>query len=198
MKINTLHFLVHPGFSLAIEEKVRRSRIPRELTQRERENEMELLANYREKIDGLNESDVLVIFSPSEKRTYLRDFREGKEWTTTERYARDKLGDRCIVLTNPDFLRSSKKSDSLNRLWNILERRGFDFPEDTPCEVWGTSLPTCVIDTADEIFRQFKLKEYPVIPVKATNYGNLTQQEIEELEKRLRMHHPNVKLVNRL
>ncbi len=198
MKIDTLHFLVHPGAALAREKRYG-SEIP--FTDADMEREKELLEVYREKVDGLGEEDVLVLFSPSYAKEYRKDIKAGEEWIRLQEYAKEKLRNRCIVLTHPDFLdttESLNRSESLDRVLGIMDNRGFDFSLDMPTEVWGTAVDGCVIKTVDSVFKQFQLTNYPIIPVKATEKKDLRSEEIAALEVGLRVNYPKAKLVDRL
>ena len=193
----TLHFLVHPGFGLAAADTpaykrmYERQGIEEKADQRAYvEEEKALLAVYRRKIDNMGEGDHLVIFSPSEGSEYSEAVRKDSEWTRIGTYAKEKLGRRCVVLSNPDYLSGEPGKDSLETAGKILKQRGFEITPKTRCEVWGQTANVCVKKTADQAYLRYGLEEYPRLDLKATEKRTLRQQEIEILEQALRAQIP--------
>ncbi|MBD3262345.1 MAG: hypothetical protein GF334_11890 [Candidatus Altiarchaeales archaeon] len=72
MKINRLHVLVHPGYTLQGIGKNRSLPSSEPLLRRQQD----LMKKYRQKVEGLQDDEVLVIFSPSQDYEYARDYRK--------------------------------------------------------------------------------------------------------------------------
>ncbi|MBD3260880.1 MAG: hypothetical protein GF334_04260 [Candidatus Altiarchaeales archaeon] len=193
--INKLHILVHPGFDFFDAHTY-----PDSSCSGAREESAEKVLNqYKKKIDSLADDDVLALFSASDKKNYRRDYASGSKWTEIERYAKTRLNPRRVIrLSDPSFLCRGDDPTSLSTLFNILDKRGFDFPEDTPCEIWGESAGECVAETALQAEKHFTLKDL-TIPLKATDEFN-RPEEINRLTQSLREMQPKtkVKVENRL
>jgi len=204
-KVATVYFLVHPGYDAGLAPPNPRS-------------EKLLLERYRSTIDSLGQYDVLVILSPAKKDDHMRQLRgesDGKPhkhpsasedsfpWVDIERYSREKLGRRCVVMGDPDFITGprNRPSESVRELKSILHARGLSIDEGTPAAYLGTSVGTCIKNTLWSVFSEMGLRGEHTIMAGATNYNRLEEPELAEVEKDLRgryiRHHgttPNVKV----
>jgi hypothetical protein len=193
--VGTLHVLMHPGSLL--ETKKKRGN---PVSEGDLNIERKLLDVFRRKIDLLGTDDVLLIFS-SAGRGHLDDIRKNEEWTLIERYARQRLGRRCISLSSPSFLRGdaaqTQEKTGLGRVGQILQSRGFKILQDTPCEVWGQTAIICLPETAEQLFKHFQLTAYPVIPAQSTELSLLPPELIPGVEKAIQKRNPRTRLVNR-
>ena len=205
-----LNFLVHPGYWLL------NRKLGENITKSSLEPEKKLLRVYREKLDNLGDSDVLVIFAPALKSSFLKmksdferkledglwgavDVLKNNRWLALVKRAEDKLGNRCLTFANPNFLPpfidDALKSPGMKDVDEELKKRGFHVKQDTSCEVWGTSLSekdsACVVNTAEQVWRWFELENFPSIPVEATNRFDLSNTEFERLSVDLEKNRPH-------
>lgn len=192
MKVGTLHFLVHPGYELARDEW---DKVGMQLSDAQIKNEQELIQRYRDKVDSMGGEDVLVIFS-SEGLLYRDCLRQSKQWMQLEGYAREKMGRRCIALSNPQHL-GGRGDSNMERVQRILEQRGFETSQDTQVEVWGEKAMGCVARTAHFANEHFKPNEPPVITTQSTDAGKINELGLQVLENQLRQVYPKTRYVNK-
>ncbi|MBD3262344.1 MAG: hypothetical protein GF334_11885 [Candidatus Altiarchaeales archaeon] len=96
-----------------------------------------------------------------------------------------------IRLSNPSFLTPQEDDTSMGVLKSILRKRGFEYSKDTPCEIWGASIASCVKDAA----LQFEQSGFAniTIPGKTTDLLN-RNREIEKLSQKLKENNPGTKI----
>jgi len=176
MRVEKLHFLVHPGlvyYALA-KGRIKRTRV----------DEEGLMEVFRNKINSIGEKELLTILLPNPKEELGEDFRNHQAWVEFARYARERLGRRCVVISSPPEVEREPLQNDLRKALRVFQSRGFEFSTETPTEVWGVSVLRCVLDTYEELEETFNFRNI-FIPLQATNAHGIRKEEIDKLAREL-------------
>jgi hypothetical protein len=161
-EISKIHFLIHPGYILE-SEFAKNNYFGMET----------LLEDYIKKAKKLKNNELMVIFAPSFKSDFIKDFKNKAENENTPKKYVDTIrkiveilsdptlngvmGNRAIVLADTDLYdvyenKGARFLENREKIWdklkNIIEKRGFVFSEKVEAEAYGEYKSICVRDIA--------------------------------------------------
>ncbi len=183
-KISKIHFLIHPGW--LYQGGVRYLET------------INLLNSYLEKARSLGGDELMFAVLHESRESMKQDAKSEGFYMQTIRKLRDILGDRLIVVSDPDFniltrlgilarLSSPRKIDvrkERDKIKRIIEARGYQFDKDVLSEAYGELMNQCVATGARNLNVTLGLKKKTIIKTGLTDAASESSTSRSVAEKK--------------
>jgi hypothetical protein len=185
--IEKIHLLVHPGYV------IKRHNIQEAIAQIPGNPFTALMDKYRGKASSLGAAELMVLFAPRFRKTFVKEVRAGTEaYVQLIHDIKTILGDRLIVLADSDeHTEGAVFEENKDHIWQkikkIAEGRGFTIGDNLTSEAYGEHMNSCVAAVADNMNAAMELAEPTEIIADLTDYsiyqGTKAYEDIDEVRR---------------
>ena len=157
IKIDKIHFLIHPGFVNYVREEFRADTGPSSA----------LLEKYVDQSRKLGPNELMLVFPYTNSAEFRRDVIKGERYAKTLREMKRILGRRMVVVTwELDIWNSPKE---LQKALELVSGRGYQFDNDVDTYAYGETIGICVRAGAKNINRTAGFNKRTVVLAQLTD-----------------------------